>query len=659
MKNNIIILLAMTVIAASSPAMQIAYMQETAEPTPTFVPEPTPLPTAVEPLPTVLPSPTGAATEPTPEATAAARIEEVATPAASPEAGLLTAADLKPVLPMVSALPEPQSANTSPALSTATVTNTVNTNAVGGEPVIMLDAAKDKTLDLSGLSVCQTGINQANITIDNNAVLRNLINIFTGTGVNAVGADGSVETGDAAAQANVANLVNTNLIGSCWNFTLLNFFNGMEGNIVLPYEPQFLNLTANGMRPAFPLQDATVHASNSSTLKNDLLAASNTGANTAGTTEAGNADTKIDARETVNTNRYGNNWLFVQVETGTGWNGVFENWQGDTVRTPTGGYAWMKLPDALSPPGETNIDIINSAYVENGIRVGSDTGNNTAGANGSVKTGSAFSGINLFDFINTNIIGNNWYFAHINLFGGFNGNVVFARPDLAVAGSTQANARAGETVSQTVSLMNAGTHTAQNARLVVSLPSGTTCKSVSPGACSDGAVTVNLGDMAPGVTRNVSMEVRVDNDVAAPAVTTSWTAQTVTDEPAKDNNTLLLTTQLTKAAADTEQPVSQQAAASSSVQPENRVNGTLLKRDNRPQIRLADYRDGKPGKVIGIRTGLNGPGSLPFRINFINILYVLVAAGIILRIVRFVKKRTGMFFVKRRLWRLSGTGSLV
>lgn len=96
------------------------------------------------------------------------------------------------------------------------------------------------------------------ITNDNTAIVNNAISVRALTGDNtASSTDGStISTGDAYAAANVANLVNANVIGMNWLLAMINVFGDWEGDISFGQPNLWIGGTADA--PHAPLMKGDV-----------------------------------------------------------------------------------------------------------------------------------------------------------------------------------------------------------------------------------------------------------------------------------------------------------------------------------------------------------------------------------------------------------------
>jgi hypothetical protein len=74
--------------------------------------------------------------------------------------------------------------------------------------------------------------NLMNISSDNTATVNNNVSVNAGTGNNnAAGSGAGIQTGNAYANANILNIVNSNIIGKNWINAIINIFGDWNGNI--------------------------------------------------------------------------------------------------------------------------------------------------------------------------------------------------------------------------------------------------------------------------------------------------------------------------------------------------------------------------------------------------------------------------------------------
>lgn len=506
---------------------------------------------------------------------------------------------------------------TGEASANADVVNFVNTNLVGSDfwqLVINMFVSSDNDIDLTKIEGYQsfdpallsvlakndkTGDGSINIALanflssysaynTNNAQVTNNVNVSSNTGDNqADGKRSEIQTGDATASANVFNLVNTNLVGSNWFFGIINMFKQQNGDLILPYELQYLlgeaanmggqvialnqNTGDNSQNQAQASSSniTTITNNNQASIENNVNVSSNTGDNTIvgkdSTISTGNAQSLVDLINVVNTNIYGSRWLLLAVNNYGNWTGDILGWWGNKITIGNTTYIWIKLPADFQTGGQgntiavneqtgdnsqnqaiasqtTSLEVVNSnnATVENNVTVAANTGNNQIdGKRSDIKTGDAKASTNIANIVNTNIIGNNWFFGIINIFDGFLGNIIFPRPDLQVAKTiNKQSAVPGEEVTYTLYYQDSGRLWAKNVVIEDNLPSGVTyMSSNNNGIFENNKIVWKFDKINSGGSGNVTMVVKVNPDVSdGTYITNCVNITTGTDEPNKDNN---------------------------------------------------------------------------------------------------------------------------
>ena len=73
-----------------------------------------------------------------------------------------------------------------------------------------------------------------------------------------------------------------------------------------------------------------------------------------------------------------------------------------------------------------------TALIENVIHIAALSGDNAVmnGESALITSGNAYAGANIINIANANVLGRNWILAIVNIFGDFNGDIAFGRPDL-------------------------------------------------------------------------------------------------------------------------------------------------------------------------------------------------------------------------------------
>lgn len=315
--------------------------------------------------------------------------------------------------------------------------------------------------------------NSENYSNNNNAVLTNNININANTGSNSSSyntGSGDVKTGNAVANANIVNLANTNLNVSGWVVGVVNIFGNYIGNIILPKDDSSgvaqnqtttsditnsqtgSNSTNNSNLTNTNTENFTNY--NNAEVTNNVDTSAITGANQASFNTGSSAVQNGNATVNVNENTVANQ--NIKAEDDTVWIVIVNKlgqWFGYIVGAPedaTTASGGIMLTDGNPGPIEnnvsnsitgpnsenntnmTNTDNLNisnqnNAAIVNNINVTSNTGGNSSSYNtggGSIISGNASIGVNIANFINTNVVAKKFALLLVNVFGTWDGNVV-------------------------------------------------------------------------------------------------------------------------------------------------------------------------------------------------------------------------------------------
>lgn len=451
---------------------------------------------------------------------------------------------------------------------------------------------------------------------ENKAKIINNITLIAKTGDNtSKDIINTIETGDADVTLHVFNMVNTNLIGNCGYFGVINIYGDQTGDIVLPYELGYLNADSLAENKS---QEGSSDLQNGASIKNNIETEANTGENSAtgySQIQSGASVSNIRLADTANTNIIGDRWALVLVTYYGDWDGGIENWDGNIESKPHSVLMWVRLPsanpaerisgnenqntgDSLSQENmtetasDTEVQNKNDASVENNIRLAADTGNNSAdGRVSTIKTGNASVTLNEATVANTNIIGNNWFFAIINIFGNFVGNIVFPRPDISVTKTAdKSDASEGEDIVYTIAFTNKGKYKAENVYLTDILPSNAEAKSYSSGGSfANNTITWKIGTLEPGQSGNVSVilhTVKTSSDVVNTA-----SISTTTNEPIKTNNNSSAVTHIH------EKEVAQTVLANTTINQPRYYSNSPVTASEINSLFVNKYRFGQPSDV--------------------------------------------------------------
>lgn len=392
---------------------------------------------------------------------------------------------------------------TGDAQNVSSIVNQANINTYGenGE-LLMYNIEGYYAGDINLLNAFQQIINQSDpapetpeiteVVNNNEAIAQNNVNLTADTGNNTIDngdpllttstdvssdAHSEIDTGDALGMANLLNFFNTNIVGNNWLLAMVNVFGTWTGDLIVPGE----GLLTTAAAPQYT--DMMVTNNNNADLQNNITTAANTGENgilgANGEIITGTAVTAQDVDNIANTNIVKNNWFLLMVNNMGSWAGNVMNWNAltnsyDTVYS----YDFGSTNPAELSPEERKILVVennNEALVQNNVNVDANTGKNdiaSAGEEAQIETGDAVALAKILNFVNTNVVGSNWLFGVVNVFGSWTGNAVFAYPDLEVSiTDNRDEADPGEELTYKINYKNVGEADAENVELQIELPS--------------------------------------------------------------------------------------------------------------------------------------------------------------------------------------------
>ncbi len=384
-----------------------------------------------------------------------------------------------------------------------------------------------------------------NVQVNNvsSGTITNTVTVDANTGGNVASGtrQSRINTGDVNVGTNILNLLNTNIVGSNWLFSAMNFFGNLTGDIILPGEGVLADLTG--------VSATTVNVSNQNVadISNSLAVNGDTGSNVAlnnrdgATINTGSVVLQNSVVNQVNTNVVGSNFFSFIPH-------LFGGWSGSVIDPGGSGY----LNAGVDPSATLSVSNANDATINNAITVNASTGSNTANSNrfAAINTGDINVATNLINVANTNFVGSNWFLGNVNVFGAWQGNIVYAYPDLALGEFFPTTAQPGEQVTFTLHYTNLGLSPAGNVKLTDTLPPNANFVSASNGGVlANGTVTWNLGQLPKQNGDNtVSVTVQIPDGltIGQPyTFTNQGHISTTTPEPTKSNNdTTSLTTVL-------------------------------------------------------------------------------------------------------------------
>jgi hypothetical protein len=448
------------------------------------------------------------------------------------------------------------------SIALANVLNMVNSNFVNSEGVVLFSNFFDTVkgaidfrqyfgsmMDL-GCSLVSCQGNDVVVNVDNNASIDNEILVSATSGNNEINGAGNatIETGDAYAGLNLINVANTNLVDSNYLLVTLNAFQGVNGDIVFPSLSQFFNTLAQGATTP-----EVIDINSSAAVNNNVNVDANSGDNTAtgvggGSINTGNSQSSSNVFNQLNSSLIGGQSVSVVFR-------VHGNWAGEVFGAPDN-LAWTAGDDGsiylfdvggTGGSGSLNMYGTSTARINNNVNVVALTGQNaiTDAETAVISTGNAYAGANVINVANANVIGRNWILAVINIFGDFNGNIAFGRPDLWVGGQVDVPRKIqnGSVLTYTYTIINNGDSPASNVRFITDLNGeylNVTDASTEYVQEAGGVMQWQLGTIPAGAATEVSYSAVIQNTDRGTTITNEARVQgRETDNNNADNKETL------------------------------------------------------------------------------------------------------------------------
>lgn len=324
--------------------------------------------------------------------------------------------------------------STGDALSEINQVNDINSNIYGSnylELIINIFGNYGADVNLFGefaLLLQDAELSEPQETAVNNSneiELENDLSASADTGANSADGNGKISTGSANAEVNLVNLINRNLVGDNWLFSVINVFGDWNGDLVAFSPEAFL------VPPAKTYQEMNVVNDNSANIENYSKTSANTGSNEIsgkGDVESGNAEARSDTYNQVNTNITKDNWFFLTINNMGVWSGKIFNWNGSGDESRNVYSFDLESEGEAEAGGSLTVFNANRADVNNVSFATADTGENSVDGNGKISTGNASAFSRIVNIVNTNIVGNNWFFGIVNIFGSWKGDLIFSEP---------------------------------------------------------------------------------------------------------------------------------------------------------------------------------------------------------------------------------------
>ncbi|MBI4127555.1 MAG: hypothetical protein HY459_00640 [Parcubacteria group bacterium] len=345
----------------------------------------------------------------------------------------------------------------------ATGADSTNTVITSVEDLLRLATRNDGTIDNDFTLGADTGNNTANANTGN----------------------ANITTGDVNIVANLINLLNSNISVGDWLLAVANIYGSLQGDIVVPQEvllPRPRTQGAGGfdfdgvnsdtgadsqndMTTTID-ENLTITSDNTALVNNNVTVDAMTGENQAldntggGTITTGAVNAKTNVTTFANTNIIGDSWYLVLVNSYGKWYGVVMGAPSASVQqngattlisgliggenASTGAGSTNSVDTTLT--SDRSLETENEGVVNNSLEIGANTGGNTASDNtglATIVTGDINALTNIVNFVNVNMNVGHWYLAMVNVFGEWNGNLVFEEPSVPAATGSLASGTYG------------------------------------------------------------------------------------------------------------------------------------------------------------------------------------------------------------------------
>lgn len=299
----------------------------------------------------------------------------------------------------------------------------------------------DLLVDPSQLPTEQSGGSQTTPVTENttnSGTIDNTVDLDANSGDATVennGTAGSATTGDASAEANIVNIINSSVSASQAFLDTINIYGNLNGNIVLPAS-LLSSLLANPSALAgyFPTSSVDITNTNNSEVTNAVTLLANSGNasvignGTAGNATTGNASTTLNIYNLLNSDIVGGNVLLVFINVSGTWVGVLLNEPVGVTSAAIGGGIQQDTPI----PTSASLTNTNDENINNNVYINAASGNALVAYNGqagNATSGNATASANIVNILGDQIDLSGWLgVLIINVFGSWNGSLVIAAP---------------------------------------------------------------------------------------------------------------------------------------------------------------------------------------------------------------------------------------
>lgn len=345
------------------------------------------------------------------------------------------------------------------------------------------DSNSDLLIDptVLGQTISDPITNNLIFNSEDSGVINNNLDLDAESGNASVqnnGSAGNALSGNAIANANVINVINSDLESQQSFFGIINIYGDLSANISVPSQ-LFTSIlspsqSSSSSYSSNPSQNNSVNNTTfNDSINNQVSTSANSGNalvsnnNAGGNATTGSANNNINEINLINDQIFGNNAFLIFVNNLGSWNGTLLDSPAGTTSAILGNLEPQSDTNQYSSSAlsNNNTNVIDNEQINNTILANASSGNATVQNNdnaGSATSGNADVNVSLLNIINSNLSVSGWFgVLFINVFGTWNGSLNVAQPP---AVTTILNGNDGSTSSSSspnqsgIPTSNANTH---------------------------------------------------------------------------------------------------------------------------------------------------------------------------------------------------------
>ncbi|HUD06785.1 MAG TPA: hypothetical protein VMR34_02760 [Candidatus Saccharimonadales bacterium] len=302
--------------------------------------------------------------------------------------------------------------------------------------------------DLSQIQTSSNGLTDPyddQVNSQNTGTINNDINLNStsgNAGVNGNTTGGDATSGDADAEANIINMIDSLISANQSFFGVINIYGDLNGDILLP--ANFVNSLLSSNIPTASADNASqsTDINTDQAINNNVTTSATTGSATvdnntsAGSATTGDATSNITVFNLTGSQVIGSNTLLVFVNVLGNWYGLLMDAPAGSTAAAYGGGITQDVPGANTT---TDVNSNSQDTINDNIDLTAASGDATVSDNtngGNATSGNAATAVNLLNLVDSEFDMSNWFgVLFINVFGTWNGSFGVA-PTVASVSST-------------------------------------------------------------------------------------------------------------------------------------------------------------------------------------------------------------------------------